>query len=515
MGNRSKFMDAHQAVRYIPDGATMVVDGFLMACLPEEIVLAIAESYEKMGRPKGLTLVHSAGQGDGKGRGIDRLSKKGLLKRSIGGHWNLIPSLQKSAIHGDMEGYNFPQGVIAHMIRDAVSKRPGTLTPIGLHTFVDPRQQGGKVNEAAKEDLVKLIECNGEECLFYAPLHIDVALIRGTVADYNGNISMEEEPLLSSALHCAQAAHNNGGVVIAQVKRVEEDGCLSPERIDVPGIYVDIVVPVEDENHHNQADGYFFDSSLCGMRGTNEKEQGQNRESMPLDERKIIARRAIRELEKGAVANLGIGMPEGVALVAKEEGRLQDFTLTVESGLIGGMPLSGTAFGCARHYEARIDAAAQFDFYQGGGLNIAFLGLAQADRRGNVNVSRFGTRIAGCGGFIDITQYTKKVVFCGTFTAKGLKTSCVDGKLHIDCEGEVKKFVRDVEQITFSGAFAGGRGADVLYVTERAVFSLTKEGLSLIEYAPGIDIERDILAYMDFQPIIDSPVEMDAALFQE
>ncbi len=497
----------------IPDDVMLMVDGFLLSCMPEELVLALEQRFLTTQRPQNLTLVHAAGQGDGKGRGIDHLAHPGLLRRSIGGHWNMIRGLQRLALENKIEAYNLPQGVITHMIRDSASCRPGTLTRTGVGTFIDPRIEGGKVNASTTEDLVKLVEIGAEEYLLYAPLPIKVALLRGTVADMHGNISMEEEAMLCSALSAAQAAHNHGGLVIVQVARTLENELLPPRSIHIPGIYVDVVVPVEDPEHHLQANGYPYDPALCGLAPRLAEENTDPEPPIPLDERKIIARRALKELRSGDIANLGIGVPEGIGLVAAEEGRLNDFILTVESGPIGGKPLSGLAFGCSRNYESLLDAAAQFDFYQGGGLDIAFLGLAQTDSEGNVNVSRFGSVIAGCGGFIDITQNARRVVFCGAFAAKGLQIACENGKLRILQEGQVKKFCSAVEQITFSGTYARKRNADVLFITERAVFRLMPEGLELIEYAPGVDIERDIIAMMDYAPIIRNPVPMDTKLF--
>ncbi len=507
------FVSAEEAVMHIPDGATLVNDGFIIANAAEEVLQALAKRYVETGHPRQLTLVHAAGQGNRiPGVGIDCLAHDGLLKRSIGGHWNMMTSLQRAAIEGRMEAYNLPQGVLSHMIRDAAAKRPGTIAKTGLYTFVDPRNGGGKLNANTREDIVELLTISGEECLLYKPLPVNVAIVRGTCADMHGNISVEEEAILSLGMYCAQAAHNNNGVVIVQVKEILHDRLLPANDVSIPGIYVDFVVQTTDiEKYHRQCNSCAFDASLCGQGG--QAATPRTQQKMPLDERTVICRRAFKELKDGDVGNLGIGMPEGVATVAEEKGNIEKITLTIESGPIGGVSLAGLDFGCVRDYEARLDAAAQFNFYQGGGLDIAFLGLAQTDGKGNINVSKFGSVIAGCGGFIDISQHAKRVVFCGTFTAKGLVLAFEDGKLKILKEGSVRKFISEVEHITFSGEYAQMTGQYVLYVTERAVFKLTAEGVELIEYAPGIDIENDILAHMDFCPIIRNPVEMDSALF--
>jgi len=381
------------------------------------------------------------------------------------------------------------------------------ITHIGLNTFVDPRLEGGKLNDVTKKDIVELIEIHGKEYLIYPTFPIDVALVRGTTADKNGNITMEKEALTAEALSCAQAARNSGGIVFVQVERVVDTGTLDPKQVVIPGIFVDAVIVASDPKYHMQTFSVNFNPEYVGMKSN------QKQEPVVLSsERRIISMRAAKELIPGAVINLGIGMPEGVAQVA-EKG---SYTITVEAGPIGGTPAGGLDFGCSSNPEAIIDQPYEFDFYQGGGLDLAYLGLAQTDEKGNVNVSKFGNRIAGCGGFIDITQTAKKVVYCGTFTAKGLEITCQDGKLAIVREGTIKKFVKNVQQITFSGDYAMEKGQSVLYVTERAVFKLTKKGMVLTEIAPGIDLEKDVLFQMAFRPIIsDDLTMMEASLFMQ
>ncbi len=469
---------AEEAVAAIPSGVTVAVGGFVGAGHPEMLTAALERRFLRTGTPCDLTLFYCAGQGDRAGRGLNHLAHRGLLRRVIGGHWNLAPRLGALALANEIEAYNLPQGVLCVLLREIAAKRAGVFTQVGLNSFVDPAQGGGRLNERTTEELVERVHLDGQDWLRYKPLPVHCGLIRATTADRQGNLSMEREGIIGEVLPIAQAAKNHGGIVIAQVERVV-DRIADPKAVRVPGLLVDRIV-VSEGGDHDQTFGEAFNPAYVIT--------GDDLSSLPAledAERRRIGARALREIRAGDVVNLGIGLPETVALVAAETGRLSEFTLTVESGPIGGVPASGLSFGCSHHPEAIIDQPSQFDFYDGGGLDVAVLGAVEVNAEGSVNVASIGDRFAGIGGFVNIAQNARRLVFCCTFLAK-----------------DRPKFVRRLQHVCFHGPSAFARGQQVLYVTERAVFELVENGLRLIELGPGMDLRRDVLQRMEFSPLV-------------
>ena len=503
----AKFISADEAAKLIPDGATLASSSSGLAGWAEEIAQAIERRFLETGEPRGLTLYQACGTGDWKERGASRLAHEGLITKLVTSHVSSAPKLAALVEADKVEFHMLPQGVLLHMVRAAAGRKPGVVTRVGLGTYVDPRHGGGKITARTKGERVELVQLDGE-CLFYRTVPFDVALICGSVADENGNLTTEKQAMQLEALHLAMAAKNNGGLVIAQVEQVAKAGTLHPQKVKIPGILVDYVVVAKPENHM-QTHITQFNPAFSGDL----KIPLASIPPMPLDERKVVARRAAMELEAGAIVNLGIGMPDGVAKVAAEGGVLDRLVLTTEIGAVGGMPAGGLNFGASYNAEAILDHPSMFDFYDGGGLDCSFLGYAQVDMKGNVNVSRFGPKVVGCGGFINITQNTKRLVFCGNFTS-GAEVKVEGGKLAIVQEGRQKKFLRAVDHVTFSGDYALRNGQSVLYVTERAVFELGDGGLALIEIAPGMDLKRDILSMMEFEPVVSPGLKtMDAGIF--
>jgi propionate CoA-transferase len=499
-----------RAVDLIRNGSTVVVGGFVGFSVPEGILAAMETKFLAEGAPCNLHVVWCAGIGDSADRGMNHLGHEGMVSKIFAGHLGLAPKLGRLVAAEKVECFIVPQGVAVHLMRAAAGGKPGVLTHVGLKTYADPRVEGCRANKITQGSASELVTLGGKEWLFYKSLAPDVGIVRGTTADTKGNVSMEREAVFLDQASIASAVKNNGGIVIAQVERITEHGTLNPQLVKLPGVMVDYVVVASPKNHCQSFIGPEYNPAFTGEI----RVPVASLPAMPLSDRKICARRAAMELTAGALVNLGIGVSEGVADVVAEEGVAAQITLTIESGTIAGIPTGGLGIGASTNPDCIIDQGYQFDFYDGGGVDIAFLGLAEVDRYGNLNVSKFGGRVVGPGGFINISQNAKAVIYCGTFTAGGLRTHVADGKLHIDVEGKNKKFVNAVEQITFSGEYAVSVGQKVMFITERAVFELRKEGMYLTEIAPGIDLEKDILAHMEFRPVIDTTLkEMDTRIF--
>lgn len=505
-----KFVTADEAAALIGDAVTVgLVGGGGGLMEASHVFAAIERRFLATRHPADLTLVHALGIGDRKEMGLNRFAHVGMVKRVIGGHWVWSPRMQELARDNKIEAYMLPGGVIMQLYREIGAGRPGLVSHVGLGTFVDPRLEGGRMNAAAKASLVDVVTIDGDQWLRYKSFPVNVAVIRGTYADPQGNVSMIGEAANLDIYAIALAAHNSGGTVIAQVRQAVEAHSLPARQVNVPGVLVDAVV-IDPE----QRTGYdvVVDPALSGeRRGIDPQHPPQ-----PFTERQVIARRAAMELREGAVVNYGFGIPDAVAKLIANRGHGDRYAQSIEHGAYGGTLLEGSLFGYARNPSAIIDAPSQFDFYSGGGLDIAFLGFGQLDAAGNVNVSKLGGLPVGPGGFIDIAQNARKVVFCGTFDTKGTRLATGDGRLRINRHGNVRKLVRNVDQITFSGQQALRQGQEVVYVTERAVFRLTGEGAVLTEIAPGVDFERDVLDRMEFRPVVpQAPATMAAAHFEE
>lgn len=505
----NKFMSAEDAVALIKDGDTVALPGGGGGLVePSCLFAAVEKRFLSEGHPRNLWVVHALGIGDRKTRGMNCFAHEGMVRRVIGGHWVWSPRMQQLARDEKIEAYIFPGGVTMQLFREIAAGRPGLFSHVGLGTFVDPRIEGGKLNKRAKEDLVELATIDGRELLRYKPFPVNVAIIRGSFADAHGNISLDQEAANLDIYAVAAAAHNSGGKVIVQVRTAVEVGTLPARAVRIPGALVDAVVV--DPNQSMTYD-IVYDPTMSGeRRGPVPKEPPE-----PFGTRVAIARRAAAELSDGDVINYGFGIPDGVAKLIAERGEQERYYQTIEHGTYGGTLLTGHLFGFARNPSAMIDAPSQFDFYSGGGLDVAFLGFGEADAKGHVNVSKLGGVTVGPGGFIDIAQNARKVVFCGTFDTKGTDIATGDGKLVVKRHGEVKKLVAAVEQITFSGIEALKQGQDVIYVTERAVFRLTDKGVALTEVAPGVDVKRDVIEHMGFAPLVTrEPAVMSSSYFK-
>jgi len=497
-----------EAVKFVHDNDTLMIGGSGGGhAVPEALIVALGERYEMENHPKNITIFHPVGIGDNISQGVGHLAHPGMVKRIITGALVNSPAFQQLAKENKVEAYTLPQGALSQLVREMAAGRPGLFTQTGLHTFIDPREKGGRQSNCADESLVEIVELQGEEWIFYKPYTVNVAFLRGTTADEDGNISMEHEAVFGEMLSMAQAAHNQGGIVIAQVARLAKAGTIPAKQVKIPGMLVDLVV-VDPEQRQTYLTKY--SPAYAGEI----KIPMDDIEALTFNERKIIARRAALELFPGAICNLGAGVSTGIASIAAEEEILDHIVLTNEQGLIGGAPSSDA--GAAINFTSIIEQPYQFDFYDGGGIDLAFLSFAQVDSSGSVNVSRFKDRIIGVGGFVNISQFAKKIIFSGTFTAGSLNIFWEDGLTHISQEGKYKKFVEPLDQISYHGPYAQERDQEALYITERAVFKRGTNGLELIEIAPGVDLEKDILDQMSFKPEISPGLKtMDARIFRE
>ncbi len=504
-----RVITADAAAGLVTDGATILVGGSGNGhSVPDALLAAIGRRYRADGAPRGITSMHPVGLGDRAGRGAGHIAIEGLLKRVVCGTLVDAPELSRLAREEKIEAYTLPQGALSQLTREMAAGRPGLITTVGLHTFVDPRQLGGRQSKRSTEDLVELIEIDGTTFIRYLPQKLNFALLRGTTADEDGNISMEDEAVFGEMLSMAQAVRRQGGTVIVQVKRLAQRATLNPKTVKVPGMLVDYVVVDPQQGQTFATD---FDPAYAGYIRVPATAIGQSE----LDVRKLVARRAAHELRPGAVCNLGSGISTGIGQIASEEGIVERIVLTNEQGIVGGIPAAGLDAGAGRNYWAMIDQPYQFDFYDGGGLDLAFLSFGEVDLDGNVNISVLGDKIIGIGGFVNISQAAKKVVFSGTFTAGGLEVGISPSGLAIRTEGKHRKFVERVAQISFSGSYAVERSQTVIYVTERAVFDMSGGRPTLIEIAPGIDLQRDVLAHMDFEPVVSNDLRtMDESLFR-
>lgn len=498
---KPEFVSAERAVKMIKDGSTVATIGMTLISASETILKQIEKSFLETGSPNNLTLVHSCGQSD-RDRGIQHFAHQGLMTRIIGGHWGLQPKVMKMIASNQVKAYCFPQGQFAQLFRSMAGGEPGKITKVGLGTFVDPRIGGGKMNEITRNepDIIDVLTIDGEEYIRYKPIPLDYVIIRGTKVDELGNLTTDEECMQLEVFSAVMAAKKFGGKVIAQAKYKVKAGTLHPKRVIVPGVFIDAVVMCDNvEEDHRMTHSFFMNPAYCGDL----REPDVAPPPMALNMRKVIGRRATMEIRRNDIINLGTGIPnDTVGSILAEEGVAGEVTLTVESGIYGGLPLGGIDFGIAKNCYALVRHDDQFDFYNGAGVDVTFMGAGEVDKDGNVNATRLGPNPTGAGGFVDITTNAKHVVFCSTFTGKGLDCSFEGGKLSIKQEGSLKKCAKKLQQISYNAQIALQKGHKMHYVTERAVFELRQEGLVLTEIAAGIDLQKNVLDQMEFTPVI-------------
>ena len=514
----NKVKTAAEAVGLIPDGATIAVNSSSGLCCPDAVLAALGERFDTTGRPRDLTSIHPIAAGDMFGtKGVDHFARPGCLRKIIGGSYPSGPTnadpprIWQMIVRNEVAAYNIPSGIVFDMLREGAGKRPGVLTKVGMETFVDPDQDGCAMNDAARADPIVRHEIfDGEKWLYFKALKPDVAIIRATTADQRGNLSFEGEGAYLGAMEMAMAAHNSGGFVIAQVRRIAGNGSIRPHDVRVPGILVDHIVEAPDML---QTTATPYDPAISGelIRPLDSFHR------MDFGVQKVIARRVAQEIREGWAVNIGFGVSANVPRIFLEEGRHGDATWVIEQGAVGGIPLLDFKFGCSANAEAFVASPHQFAYFQAGGFDCSLLSFLEIGADGSVNVSRLAStphRTAGAGGFVDITARAKRIVFSGTFNA-GAKARVADGRLVIDSEGHTAKIVPRVDQVSFSGKRALAQGQQAKYVTERCVIELREEGLTVTELAPGVDLERDVLGQAGTPlRVADDLGHMDPALFR-
>ena len=514
---KPKFVTAQEVVSMLKDGDTFGMMGMTMAGAPEEIMKEMEKSFLETGHPRNLTFVHASGLTD-KVNGMNRFGHEGFLKRVIGSHWGLSPAMMDLIANNKVEAFCMPIGIVSHLYNSVSRREPGMITKVGLGTFIDPRYEGGKMNELTKslgEDMIDLLTIDGEEYLRYKYTKLDYLIIRGTYADESGNITTIDEACVLGLLQLVLAAKRFGAKVVVQVRQKVGDGAIPPKEVDIPGVFVDYVVVAQDPfENHRQSSGWYQDDTYSGYRRAPMAEL----DVMPMNERKVIGRRALMQLKQNAVINVGTGIPnDAIGPVLAEEDLMDDIMITVESGVYGGVPAGGMDFGVSQNTVALISLSDQFDYYEGAGVDYTFMGCGELDQYGNVNATKMGRIAPGSGGFVDITNSAKNVVFCSTFMGKGLKVAFDEEKgVEIVQEGKICKCVKEVMQVSFNGKLANQRGQNVYYVTERCMFKINEDGPELIEVARGIDLQKDILDKMEFAPKI-SPnlAEMPTCIYRD
>ena len=508
----AKIISAKEAASLIQDKMTVGISGFGAFASPDSVLKAIQKRFVENNSPKDLTIVSGVAPGDfvEDGCGLSNIRDDGIIKTIIASHLRMSPAIGRACSENRIAAYSMPLGVYGQLMAAIGGKRPGIITHVGLNTYADPRQDGCKMNDAARDEgrtIVDLLQIDGKDYLFYRAFPIDACILHASLADTDGNISLQNEPVHGDLVELALAVHNNGGIVIVEVNEIVEANSLDPRHVLLHKSIVDYVVKATD--HRNDAINYHPEmvGDIRGLTG--------EVPPLPFNYKKVIARRAAMELKKDALVNLGIGIPASVANVANEEGLASNLVLSLETGVYGGVPLDGPLFGGAVNPEAIYRSADTFNHYDGGGLDMTVLGCAEIDSTGNVNVSNFAGRCVGPGGFVNISQNSPKICFAFAFTSGKCQIEIRDGKLEIIHDGKPGKFIPKCSHITFSSQYAQDTNQEVLFITERAVFRLKDRKMVLVEIAPGVDLEKDVLDQMGFRPEISPDLKlMDERLFR-